>query len=34
VRALGATCLDLDFEASVVTNTLPVHRLGLPLKAR
>jgi hypothetical protein len=27
-------CLDLDFEASVVTNTLPVHRLGLPLKAR
>jgi hypothetical protein len=22
-------CLDLDFEASVVTNTLPVHRLAL-----
>jgi uncharacterized protein len=22
-------CLDLDFEASAVTNTLPVHRLGL-----
>ena len=24
-------CLDLDLEASVVTNTLPVHRLGLPV---
>jgi hypothetical protein len=24
-----AGCLDLDFEASAVTNTLPVHRLGL-----
>jgi hypothetical protein len=24
-------CLDLDLEASVVTNTLPVHRLALPV---
>lgn len=24
-------CLDLDFEASVVTNTLPAHRLALPV---
>src|SRR5687767_1347442 len=27
-------CLDLDFEASVVTNTLPVHRLQLSVGAR
>jgi hypothetical protein len=27
-------CLDLDFEASVVTNTLPVHRLGLSVGQR
>lgn len=27
-------CLDLDFEASVVTNTLPVHRLSLEVGAR
>ncbi len=24
-------CVDIDFESSVVTNTLPVHRLGLPM---
>jgi uncharacterized protein len=27
-------CLDLDFEASVVTNTLPIHRLGLAVGQR
>jgi hypothetical protein len=27
-------CLDLDLEASVVTNTLPVHRLALPVGER
>jgi len=27
-------CLDVDLESSVVTNTLPVHRLALPTGAR
>lgn len=27
-------CLDVDLEASAMTNTLPVHRLGLPAGAR
>lgn len=29
-----AGCVDIDFEASAVTNTLPVHRLALPIGQR